>query len=108
MSVHRVSLYLKQPGDVLAHVQSTNGDAWPRDVEERDAAGAVVPLTRIDVELEPTAAEIAAGTKGRPQHRKASVLFREELEMVAGKVRYRAGRGEGGAIRDRVPVALPV
>ena len=108
MSVHRVSVYLKQPGDVLAHVQSTNGDVWPRDVEERDAAGAVVPLTRIDVELEPTAAEIADGVDGRPVHRKAAVLFNEELEVVGGRVRYRAGRGAGGTIGDRVPDRAPV
>ena len=108
MSVHRVSVYLKQPGNVLAHVQSTNGDVWPRDVEERDAAGVVVPLTRIDVELEPTAAEIAEGDNGRPVHRKASVLFQQELEVVGGRVRYRAGEGRGGAINDRVPDRAPV
>ena len=104
--IHRVSVYVK--AGAIAHVQSTNSDVWPRDVEERDAAGALVPLTRIDVELEPTAAEIAEGTKGRPEHRKASVLFNEELEIVGGRVRYRAGRGAGGAISDRVPDAAPV
>lgn len=104
--IHRVSVYTK--AGVLAHVQSTNSDLWPRDVEERDAAGVVVPLTRTDVELEPTAAEIADGVSGRPVHRKASVLFQQELEMVGGRIRYRAGKGAGGAINDRVPDVAPV
>lgn len=108
MNNHLVSLYLKQPGDVLAHVQSTNGDVWPRDVVEMDENSVVVPLTRIDVELEPTNAEVVGGTDGHPMHRKASVLFREELEVVAGRVRYRAGKGQGGAISDRVPDVAPV
>lgn len=104
--IHRVSVYTK--AGVLAHVQSTNSDEWPRDVIEMDENSVVVPLIRIDVELEPTAVEIADGVNGRPAHRKASVLFREELEIVGGRVRYRAGRGAGGSIGDRVPDRAPV
>jgi hypothetical protein len=61
----------------------------------------------MDVELEPTAAEVADGTNGRPVHRRATVLFEKELEVSAGKVRYRAGEGKGGAIVDRVVAAVP-
>lgn len=106
MSVHRVSVYTR--AGVMAHVQSTNGDTWPHDLTERDAGGVVIPLVRIDVELEPTAAEIAAGTNGHPAPRRATVLFQKELEVAAGKVRYRAGEGAGGAIVDRAAVVLPV
>lgn len=105
MSVHRVSVYTR--AGVMAHVQSTNGDAWPRDLMETDANGVEIPLARIDVELEPTAAEIKDGTQGRPAPRRATVLFQKELEVVAGKVRYRTGEGAGGAIVDRVTAALP-
>ena len=105
MSVHRVSVYTK--AGILAHVQSTNGDEWPGDVIETDKDGVQTPLVRIDVELEPTAAEIANGTPGQPASRRASVLFQKELEVVAGKVRYRAGEGAGGAIVDRARVELP-
>lgn len=105
MSVHRVSVYTK--AGVIAHVQSTNGDQWPGEVIEKDAAGVVVPLVRTDVELEPTAAEIAGGTPGRPEHRSAAVLFQKELEMVAGKIVYRAGVETIGVIRDRAAVVLP-
>lgn len=105
MSVHRVSVYTK--AGVIAHVQSTNGDTWPRDVIETNANGEVVPLDRIDVELEATAAEIANGAPQRPQHRDAGVLFHEELEVVRGIVRYRAGKGEGRPIRNRTAVELP-
>lgn len=99
MNFHLVSVYMR--AGVLAHVQSTNGDKWPADVEETDAVGAVVPLTRIDVKLEPTAAEIADAIAERPAPRSASVLFDKELEVVLGKVRYRVGQGSGGAIVDR-------
>lgn len=105
MSVHRVSVYMR--AGVLAHVQSTNGDAWPRDLTETDASGVEIPLVRIDVELEPTAAEVADGTNGRPAHRRAAALFHKELEVTAGKVRYRAGEGAGGAIRDRAVMDRP-
>ena len=104
MNNHLVSVYTR--GGVMAHVQSTNGDQGPPDVVETDAAGAVVPMVRIDVELEPTADEIADGVNGRPAQRRAGDLFRKELEVVAGKVRYRAGKGSGGAIRDRAVEAL--
>lgn len=96
MNFHLVSVYLR--AGVMAHVQSTNGNVWPADVTETDALGAPVPLTRIDVKLEPTADEIANGVRDRPAPRKASVLFGKELEVVAGKVGYRAGEGAGGAI----------
>lgn len=104
MSVHRVSVYMR--GSVLAHVQSTNGDQWPRDVVETDAAGVVTPLVRIDVVLEPTAAEITDATHGRPAHRNAAALFQKELEVVDGKVRYRAGEGAGGSIVSRAVAEL--
>lgn len=97
--IHRVSVYTD--AGVLKHVQSTTGDEWPRDVVETDLNGDIVPLVRVDVELEATAAEIRDGTNLRPKHRKASVLFQRELEVVGGRVRYRAGEGDGGAIRDR-------
>ena len=99
MNNHRVSVYTR--AGVLAHVQSTNGDEWPRDLTERDSNGVVIPLDRIDVELEPTEAEVENGVNDRPTPRRAGVLFRKELEVVAGKVRYRAGEGAGGAIHDR-------
>ena len=105
MSVHRVSVYTR--AGVLAHVQSTNGDEWPLDLVERKAGGGIIPLVRKDVELEPTADEIKDGTDGRPLHRRASVLFAKELEVVAGEVRYRAGEGAGGAINDRVAAEPP-
>lgn len=104
MNFHRVSVYLR--AGVLAHVQSTNGDQWLPELVETTAAGVVVPMDRIDVELEPTAAEIENSTHGRLAPRSAAVLFHEELEVVAGKVRYRAGKGEGRAIRDRVAAVL--
>ncbi len=103
--IHRVSVYTK--AGVIAHVQSTNGDEWLRDVVETDQNGVVVPLVRIDVELEATNAEVVNGTNGRPTHRSASVLFQKELEVVGGRVRYRVGEGEGRPIRDRAPVELP-
>ncbi len=105
MMVHRVSVYTR--AGVIAHVQSTNGDQWPPDLEERDGAGVVVPLVRIDVVLEPTAREIADGLNGHPALRSASDLFNKELEVAAGRIRYRAGEGSGGAIVDRVVAALP-
>ena len=104
--IHRVSVYTK--AGVIAHVQSTNSDEWPHDVREFDLNGVETPLVRVDVELEPTPEEIAESTDGRPVHRKASVLFREELEIVGGRIRYRAGKGAGGAISDRVPDVAPV
>ena len=97
--IHRVSVYTD--AGVMAHVQSTNGPEWPRDVKAFDASLVEIPLVRVDVELEPTAREIADGSNGQPAHRKATVLFREQLEVVGGRVRYRAGEGDGGAIRDR-------
>lgn len=100
MKNHLVSVYVR-PDNTIGHVQSTNGDEWLGDVTERGEDGVAHPLTRMDVELEPTAAEIRDSVNGRPKHRRAGVLFREELEIVAGKVRYRAGKGEGGAINDR-------
>ncbi len=106
MSVHRVSVYTK--AGLVAHVQSTNGDEWPSDVVETDRNGVILPLDRIDVELEPTVTEIENSTHGRPQHRRASVLFQEELEVVGGRVRYREGRGQGRFIRERDPVKIPL
>lgn len=97
--IHRVSVYTR--AGVLAHVQSTNGPEWPRDVKEFDSAGVEVPLVRVDVELEATTAEIAESVNGQPTHRKASVLFQKELEISGGRVRYRTGEGDGGAIKDR-------
>ncbi|KKL26155.1 hypothetical protein LCGC14_2398120 [marine sediment metagenome] len=102
---HHVSVYTR--AGVMAHVQSTNGDQWPPDVVETHAAGAVVPLVRIDVELEPTNAEVVAGANGRPAPRRAADLFAKELEVVAGKVRYRPGKGSGGAISNRAVAVLP-
>jgi hypothetical protein len=64
-------------------------------------------MVRIDVELEPTAEEIANGLEDQPAPRSASVLFHKELEVVAGRVRYRAGEGSGGAIIDRGAVVAP-
>ena len=105
MNNHLVSVYLR--AGVVAHVQSTNGDEWPRDLMETDANGVAIPLVRIDVEIEPTNAEVVAGTNGRPAPRRAAVLFEKELEVVAGKVRYRVGGGGSGAIVDRVVPVLP-
>ncbi len=105
MNNHRVSVYTL--AGVMTHVQSTNGDLWPPDVTESLADGTPVPLTRIDVELEPTADEIAGGVNGRPAPRSAGDLFRKDLEVIAGKVRYRPGKGSGGAISDRTVAALP-
>lgn len=104
MNQHKVSVYTKV--GVLAHVTSTNGDTWPPDVTETDLGGLVVPLTRIDVILEPTAEEIAGGANGRPLPRNASVLFQKELEVSEGKVRYRAGEGSGGSIVSRAVAEL--
>ncbi len=106
MNFHLVSVYTR--AGVLAHVQSTNGDEWPLDITEYDAAGVPTPLVRIDVELEPTAAEVAGGKDEHPAPRRAGVLFKKQLEVVAGKVSYRAGEGDGGAIRDRGAAALPI
>ncbi len=105
MNNHRVSVYTR--AGLLAHVQSTNGDEWPGDLTETDQDGANIPLIRFDVELDPTNAEVIAGANGRPAHRRATVLFEKELEVAAGKVRYRAGEGAGGAIRDRASVERP-
>lgn len=107
--IHRVVVYLRPP-QVIAHVQSTNSEDWPRLIHEWDKNGVELPLTRIELEVEATQEEIDAGENGRPRHRKASVLFREELEydIPSGKVRYRVGQGGGGAINPHIPVALPV
>lgn len=105
MNNHRVSVYAR--AGVIVHVQSTNGDEWPRDIIETDGSGVVIPMDRLDVELEPTNAEVIDGSNGRPAHRRAKVLLDKELEVVGGKVRYRAGEGAGGAIVDRPAVELP-
>ena len=106
MKNHLVSVYVRPDGKI-GHVQSTNGDAWPGDVVETAEDGSNLPLTRIDVELEPTADEIRDSVNGRPKSRRAGVLFREELEHVGGVIRYRAGKGEGGRISGRAPVEIP-
>ncbi len=98
--IHRVVVNLR-PGNVIAHVQSTNGDEWPRKITESDKNGVALPLTRILLELEATPEEVAAGSNGRPAGRAASVLFHSELEFAAGKIRYRAGSGQTGAITER-------
>lgn len=105
MKNHLVSVYLR-PDGAIGHVQSTNGDAWPGDVVETGPDGVALALTRIDLELEPTADEIKNGVNGRPKPRRAGVLFREELEHVGGVIRYRAGKGDGGAIRIRAVVEI--
>ncbi len=105
MNNHLVSVYTR--AGVIAHVQSTNGVEWLPDLVEINDAGVVTPLVRVDVELEPTARETADAINNHPTPRSASVLFRKELEVVAGKVRYRAGEGSGGAISDRTVAALP-
>ena len=94
MRNHLDSVYLK--AGAIAHVQSTTGDHLPREVIEFDEKRLKIPLTRIDLELEPDAEEIREGKAGRPRHRKASDLFQNELEFRGGKVRYRrdAGRTE--------------
>lgn len=99
--IHRVVVYLR--AGVIAHVQSTNGPEWPRDVKELDIDGVEVPLRRIELELEATPEEIAEGESGQPRHRKASALFRDELEFDApsDRVRYRAGSGRDGKIELR-------
>jgi hypothetical protein len=105
MRNHKVAVYTR--AGVLAHVQSTNGEEWPADIEEYQSDGTPVPLVRIDVELEPTAREIADGDVDKPAPRRASVLFNRQLEVVGGKVRYRSGEGGGGAIIDRAAAVLP-
>ena len=104
MKYHLISVYTR--AGVLAHVQSTNGDQWPPNVVETDSNGVVTPLVRIDVEVEPTAREIANSANSRLVPRSAAVLFTKELEVVAGKVRYRAGEGAGGAIVSRAVAEL--
>lgn len=100
MRKHLVSVYLR--GDVILHLQSTNGDVWLSDVLEIGSGGIEVPLRRVNVILEPTADEIAQGSDGRPLHRSASKLFNEELEFVRGiegedgKVVYRSGSPQFG------------
>ena len=96
--IHRVVVYLK--GSVITHVQSTNGPEWPNPLRELDIDGVEVPLRRIELEIEATQEEIAEGTSGQPRHRKATVLFRDELEYdaVGDRIRYRAGAGRDGAI----------
>lgn len=98
--IHRVVVNMA-PGNVIAHVQSTNGDEWPREITETDEDGNETPLVRIFLELEPTPEEIEAGENGRPAHRSASSLFNTELEISGGKIRYRADSGRTGAITVR-------
>jgi hypothetical protein len=105
MNNHHVSVYTR--AGILSHVQSTNGDQWPPDLIETDSNGAIIPLVRFDVELAPTNAEVVAGVNGHPAPRSAAVLFHKELEVIAGKVRYREGKGAGGAIVRRAAVELP-
>ncbi len=97
--IHRVVVYLRADQS-LAHVQSTNGDVWPGPLEERDRDGVVLPLRRIELELEATAEEMDAGENERPRHRKAAALFRDELEYDAGSdaIRYRASSRQRGRI----------
>lgn len=99
--IHRVVVYLK--ANVIAHVQSTNGDEWPRMVQERDQNGVEIPLRRIELELEATQEEIDKGENGHPQHRRANALFNDELEYnaAADQVRYRADSGRDGKIEPR-------
>lgn len=98
--IHRVVVNLR-PGNEIAHVQSTNGDEWPRKISETDKDGVEVPLRRILLELEATPEEVAAGKHGRPAGRAASVLFHSELEFSGGRIRYRADSGQVGAITER-------
>lgn len=88
----------------MAHVQSTNGPEWPKMVRERDKDGVEVPLRRIELEIEATPEEIEQGTNGQPRHRKASILFHDELEYdaQADQIRYRARAGQDGVIRERL------
>ncbi len=105
--IHRVVVYLR-PDRSLAHVQSTNGDQWPGLIEERDKAGNLQPLRRIELELEATPEEVAAAENERPRHRKASALFRDELEYDPGRdsIRYRPASGRRERIAERVPVEI--
>ena len=105
MKNHLVSVYVR-PDGTIGHVQSTNGDEWSGDMKETGADGVDIPLTRIDVELEPTNEEVKNSVNGRPKHRRAGVLFREELEHVGGVIRYRAGKGKGGKILNRAVVEI--
>lgn len=100
--IHRVVVYLHADLS-LAHVQSTNGSEWPGLVTEHDEFKVEIPLRRIELELEPTQAEIDGGENGQPRHRRAGVLLREELmfDALSDKVRYRPGKGEGGKIEPR-------
>lgn len=106
MNYHLVSVYTR--AGVLAHVSSTNGDLWPGAIVEHDSFGVVIPLVRIDVKLEPTAAEAGDVLNPQSKPRSASVLFKKELEVIAGKVSYRAGEGSGGAIIDRGAASPPI
>ncbi len=101
-NIHRVVVYLKSPGNVLAHVQSTNGDEWPRPIVEMDGSGVVVPMRRIELEIEATPEELAGGTTDHPQHRSAADLFRKELEYVGNQIQYKTGAGRTGTIKERV------
>lgn len=100
--IHRVAVYLR--GNVMAHVQSTNGHELPGPVRELDKNGVETPLRRIELEIEATPEEVEQGTNGQPRHRKASALFRDELEYdaQADRIRYRAGAGRDGAITVRL------
>ncbi len=106
--IHRVVVYLRADQS-LAHVQSTNGDEWPGLLEERDRDGVVLPLRRIELELEATPEEMDAGENGRPRHRKAAVLYRDELEydIPGHRIRYRAGSRQTGKITERAAGVLP-
>lgn len=106
MNNHLVSVYLK--AGVIAHVQSTNGPEWPRDVVEMDQNQNVIPLQRVDITIEPTPEEIAEAVHEQPRHRSASALFRDQLEFVGGVVRYRVGLNIPGKIASRIPDMAPV
>lgn len=100
--IHRVVIYLRAD-NTLAHVQSTNGSEWPGELVERDKDLVVVPLRRVELELEATPEEIAEGVNGHPRHRKASALYNDELEYDApsDRIRYRADAGRAEKITPR-------
>lgn len=100
--IHRVVVYLLADLSI-AHVQSTNGSQWPGVVVAHDEFDVEIPMRRIELELEPTQAEIDEGKFGQPRHRTAGVLFNTELEFdaLSDKVRYRSGKGQGGKIEPR-------
>ena len=94
MMEHLVSAYIR--ANMIAHVQSTNGSVWLRDIEERDENQIIIPMRRVNLILAPTVEEIERGENGKPVHRKAAELFQKELEFTDGKVRYRIGLPQFG------------